>query len=406
MPREDDAQTRPVGGTYTRIEGGYAFIPDPMPPRLVHTGDIDDDVINDKIQLAMMEIGRLDVTSSLIGGAFAHFMPYLAREAVASSMIEGTSTTINDLFRNRVLKDISDEEAKRIKLKEVDNNARALVETLGAVGKTEPISLDLIKRAHRMLFDGVETYPDKFMPGEFRTVQNHIGGKSVTDATYVPPPPDMVEPLMQNLVAYIESAKGPASSLVRCAVAHYQFEAIHPFPDGNGRVGRLLILLMMRRYGLLNTPVLNISRYLLRKRSTYYAMLRAPREHGGWAQWIAFFVDACKEQAQTGLSGMRQLDDLYHEYRERLDRVNRSSNAVVVVDALTENPYITIPIIQRITKLTHGGAADLVRRLVKANILTSVPTHSRIRLYAAFEILDILKSRDAEDEPDATRPAA
>lgn len=385
----EGGERQPVGGRLVPVKGGHAFVPAPLPPRITYTDDIDDEDLGHKVERAMMGIGALNMAGDLIGGAFARMAPYLAREAVESSRIEGTNTTLGDLLRRRALASPHREDDRGMMAREVENNARALEETMDLVSNGAPIDLDIIRRAHRVLFDRLPPYAF-IAPGEFRKVQNWIGGKSIADATYVPPPPEMVAPLMENLINYIEAGKGPISSLTRCAIAHYQFESIHPFPDGNGRVGRILILLMMRKYRLLNTPVLNISRYLLTHRSRYYEMLRAPLGRGGWVHWISFFVDACAEQANRGIASMRSLDSLYQDYRSRLDTVTRSANAIRVVDYLATNPYVTISTVQKATGLKYAGSLYLVRKLVKAGILEAVPTTTKEHLYVASEMMRIL----------------
>jgi len=386
-------QQQPVGGRYEPIPGGRAFVPNALPPRITYTAVIDDEELGHKVERAMMEIGGLNMAGDLIGEAFVRFVPYLAREAVESSKIEGTNTTLSELLKRRVLAGKARDDNEAMMAKEVENNARALEETMALVSDGAPIDLDIIRRAHRILFDGLPQYR-AIEPGEFRTIQNWIGGDGVADATYVPPPPSMVMPLMENLINYIDAGKGPISSLVRCAIAHYQFESIHPFPDGNGRVGRILILLMMKKYGLLNTPVLNISRYLLDHRPRYYDMLRAPRKPGGWVQWIAFFVDACATQAKTGITYMRKLDSLYQEYRKRIEVITRSANAICVIDRIMANPYVTISSVQEATGMKHAGSLYLVHNLVKGDILKPVPTSTRAHLYVAPEVMRILMQRD------------
>lgn len=389
---QDGSQSRPIGGELVPIPGGHAFVPDPLPPRITYVGVTDDEEIAKKAETAMLEIGRLDMAGDLIGSAFAQVVPYLAREAVSSSRIEGVNTSVADLLRRRVFG--GDSGPVGGAAVEAAANARALEETLGMVDNGAPIDLDLILHAHRILFEWLPRRADTMVPGEFRTVQNRIGGTSIASAAYVPPPPDRVLPLMKNLVAYIEAHKGPASSLLRCAVAHSQFESIHPFPDGNGRVGRILILLMMRRYGLLGNTTLNISRHLLERRMTYYDMLRGTRRRGGWARWIAFFADACAERARAGVAAMRLADNLRLEYRGRAGRLGLGDAAARVVDRLAANPYITAEAAGAAAGLDGAGAADLVGRLAGAGILEEVPAGAGEALYVAPGIMRALLGDD------------
>jgi len=397
---QDDGQSGSVGGELVPIPGGRAFVPDPLPPRIAYTGEVSDEDIAKKVEVAMLEIGRLDMAGALIGSAFARVVPYLAREAVASSGIEGISTTVADLLRRRAIGDDSGPAGGAAV--EVAANARALEETLGMVDGGSPIGLDLILHAHKILFEWLPRRADVMVPGEFRTVQNRIGGTSVASAVYVPPPPERVLPLMKNLVAYIEANTEPASSLVRCAVAHYQFESIHPFPDGNGRVGRILILLMMRKYGLLGSTTLNISRHLLERRMTYYDMLRAPRRRGGWPRWIAFFADACAERARAGVEAMTMADNLRLEYRGRAARLGLGDAGARVVDRLAANPYITVEAAGAAAGLDAAGAAGLVGRLAGAGMLEEEPAGDGGKVYVATGIVRALLGGDVGGAPGAS----
>ena len=395
MRKEDDGSHGTVGGMHMPIDGGHAFVPDLLQQEFMPAGESDNVRANDGVRLAMIRLGGLDVAARMATSPFAGSAPHVAREAVASSAIEGTPATLAELFGHTALKSLDSGEARARMVREVANAARALGEMFALVDRGEPITLGLIRRTHAILLDGVPEYTAKFVPGELRTIQNRIGGSSLADATYVPPPPGMVEPFMKNLVGYIEHDTRPESAIVRCAVAHYQFEAIHPFPDGNGRVGRILILLMLRRHGILGAPVLGISEQMLARRMEYYAMLRAPRRRGGWARWIAFLADVCAEQAAVGVSDVCELDGLYRVYRRRLNRVTRSPGAAMVLDALGKNPCVTVRSVRKITGLGHAGASDLVRRLVRAGILAAVQGRSRVRLYVARELLGILGRADA-----------
>jgi len=389
---QDDGQHGPMGGELVPIPGGHAFVPDPLPPRITHTGVPDDEEAAKKAEVAMLEIGRLDMAGDLIGSAFAQVVPYLAREAVPSSGIEGISMGIADLLRRRAL-GVYHGPAGGAAV-EVEANARALEKTLGMVDGGAPISLDLILRAHRILFEWLPRHASMMVPGEFRTAQSRIGGTSISSAAYVPPPPERVLPLMKNLVAYIEADTGPGSALERCAIAHAQFESIHPFPDGNGRVGRILILLMMRRYGLLGTATLNISRHLLERRMTYYDMLRGTRSRGGWARWIAFFADACAERARAGVGAMVRADSLRLEYRGRIAHLGLGDAGARVVDRLAANPYITAEEAAAAAGLDYGGASALAGRLAGAGILVGVSDGAGNDFYFAPEIVHTLLGGD------------
>ena len=382
-----------VGGRQVPIPGGCAFVPDSLPPRVTYTAEVDGEEMGRRIGRAMEGIGGLRAAGARAGGALAHRAPYLAREAVASSRIEGTSTTLDELLRRRALAGEPHGDGRDLMTMEVENNARALEDAMGLVGGGAPIDLGIIRRAHRVLVAGLPQY-GAMAPGEFRDAQNWIGGKGVADATYVPPPPGMVVPLMENLVSYIAAGSGSASPLARCAIAHCQFESIHPFPDGNGRVGRILTLLMMKKYGLLDTPALAISRYLLRHRFRYYDMLRAPRRQGGWAQWIAFFADACAAQATEEISSMKMLGSLCEEYRGRLEGITSSASVTRVIGRIVANPYVTTTSVMEATGMGHADSLHLMRKLVEGGTLEDVPAATGTRLYVAPEMMRILAHGD------------
>lgn len=352
--------------------------------------------LGEKLQVAMMGIGALGGVSGVLGGAVGRLAPYLMGEAVTSSMIEGASTSLNDLFRYRVTRDIAGEEADRMTLREVDNNAHALEYSLERVGSGDRITADLLRDIHRELFRDTGYNPSdtvRYLPGEFRRQQNWIGKRlpgGKTHIVYTPPPPEMVDSLMENLVEYIGAGNGLESSLVRCAVAHYQFEAIHAFPDGNGRVGRILIALMMHKYRILQLPILNLSEYFFDYRDTYLRLLRNVSYSGEWFNWIDFFLDACIAQADIGVRTMKQFASLRQEYASLMQGVSSSAKAASLVDQVLENPYITVPLVSKITGLTPGGASNLVQRAVRVGILKRVPTTSKTGLYVAHKVLAVV----------------
>lgn len=400
--RGDDA-----GGPDARTPFGL----EPLPGDFWPVGGEDERRLGEKIQAAMMGIGSLGGVSGVLGGAVGRLAPYLMGEAVTSSMIEGASTSLNDLFRYRVAKDIAEEEASRMMLREVDNSARALEYSLSRVDSGDRITVNLLKDVHRELFRETGYNPSdtaRYLPGEFRRQQNWIGRRlkgGKTHIVYTPPPPEMVDPLMDNLVEYINSGNGLKSPLVRCAVAHYQFEAIHAFPDGNGRVGRMLIVMMMHKYKILKLPILNLSEYFLDYRDSYLRLLRNVSYSGEWGNWIDFFLDACIAQADAGIRTMKKFASLRKEYTDLMLKTTRSPKAAILVDQVLENPYITVSLVSKITGLSTGGATNLVQKAVRAGMLRRVPTTSKASLYLAHKVLSVVGGGVPEGAGPPDRPA-
>lgn len=386
-----------------RPEARTPFVLEPLPDGFWPVGGRDGQRLGEKLQAAMMGIGSLGGVSGVLGGAVGRLAPYLMGEAVTSSMIEGANTSLNDLFRYRVAKDVAEEEASRMMLREVDNNARALEYSLSRVDSGDRITVGLLKDVHRELFKETGYNPSdtvRYLPGEFRRQQNWIGKRlkgGKTRIVHTPPPPEMVDPLMDNLVDYVNSGDGHKSPLVRCAVAHYQFEAIHAFPDGNGRVGRILIVMMMRKYNVLKLPILNLSEYFFDYRDTYLRLLRNVSYSGEWHNWIDFFLDACIAQADTGIRTMKKFSSLRKEYTDLMLKASSSPKAATLVDQVLENPYITVPLVSKITGLSTGGATNLVQKAVRAGILGRVPTTSKAALYVAHKALSVVGGGDARD---------
>jgi len=204
-------------------------------------------------------------------------------------------------------------------------------------------------------------------------------------------------PLLENLVDYVNADGAADHALVRCAVAHAQFEAIHPFPDGNGRVGRMLISMMMRKYGLLSSQPLALSSSIYMRRAQYYALLRGVTAGGAWAQWIDYFVDVCAEAAEDGSGSVRELVGLRKSYLERLgDRAG--GTMVQVLDSLFENPYITVPMTKRITGMGNRAASMVIEDAIEAGILERLPGRAKTILYVSRGILAAMGERGAPDQ--------
>jgi Fic family protein len=253
-----------------------------------------------------------------------------------------------------------------------------------------PISLGLIRALHAELMNGVRG--GRATPGAFRAIQNYIAppGAAFAQARYVPPPPLQMHDALLALEHYTQ-APHDFPPLVRLALIHYQFEAIHPFVDGNGRTGRLLISLLLGHWQLLPLPLLYLSAYFERHRRDYYDLLLAVSEQGAWADWVRFFLAGVSEQARDAIRRAGRLQDLREEWRDTLARTGGTAVTLRLVDALFTAPALTVTMARDLLNISYPGAKDNIEKLAAAGILYSVPDTPRGRLYLAPAILRVLR---------------
>jgi Fic family protein len=372
------------------IEGGdapiHAFVPNPLEPAIA----FDMPLIN-SLGAAERALGELDSEGRHMVNPHLLIRPFMTKETQLSSLIEGTQATIDEVYEVQAgqlqLAGTSVPEA-RGEVREVINHILALERALARV-ETLPLSLRLLREAHEDLLKGVRGQEQA--PGEFRRSQNFIGapGSTLRSATYVPPP---VNELMTSLGAfekYIHAAS-ELRPLVRIALIHYQFEAIHPFRDGNGRVGRMLISLLLQEYGLLSHPLLYLSAYFEANRGTYYERLLGVTQKGAWEEWVRFFLDGVAMQATAAVTISQRLRDLRNEWREQVSRARASANLLRIIDALFAAPYVTVGDVQRLLAVTDAAARYSVERLVSEGILAPVGESNYRRRYRAGDVLRIL----------------
>jgi Fic family protein len=310
--------------------------------------------------------------------------PFLTREAVLSSRIEGTQATLGEILASDAgaVVDRSPDD-----LKEVANYVAALdygIERL----KTLPLSTPLILEIHEKLMHDVRG--EHATPGEFRRTQNWIGppGCAMMDATYVPPPPDMLAECMAGLEAFLQDVTLPP--LVQIALAHYQFEAIHPFLDGNGRVGRLLITLFLVERGVLPTPMLYLSAFFEATRNHYYEMLRSVSSQGNWEAWLVYFFNGIARQAEDALNRAETINDLMAKWRAEV-AVIASRVLPQTLDCLAANPYITAKKLSVDLGIAFTTAQRAIDKLVSLGIVKEIRQTRRDRVYCAQGILDVLE---------------
>lgn len=364
-----------------RSERGYhAFAPPPLPP------EVEFDLgLASALSAADRAVGELaGIGRTLPSAAFlVHSM--MRREAVLSSRIEGTEATMSDL----VLFELQPNASKQgSDVEEVLNYVTALGHVL-APERRLPLSLPLLREAHRVLLTGVRG--GYATPGEFRRSQNWIGppGCVLDTASYVPPPPELLWGCLDAFEKYLH-AEHVLPPLITIACLHYQFEAIHPFIDGNGRVGRLLVTLLLVEWGLLPAPLLDLSAYLEPRRDEYYARLLAVSTQGDWTGWIRFFLSVLENQAIDARNRAVALHSLRQDYRTRVTSARASSLLPQLVDALFETPAMTINRAAEILGVTHRAATQNVVKLVDMGVLTEIESPGRVRLFLAAEILRTL----------------
>jgi Fic family protein len=311
--------------------------------------------------------------------------PYLRREAVASTRIEGTQSTLSEVLSAEAQSLVETEDQR-----EVLNYVRALETGLRRLA-TLPLSKRLIREIHGELLRGVRG--QERTPGEFRRTQNWIGGSNPSNALFVPPPADLLEDALDDLESFLhEDVQLPI--LVRCALAHFQFETIHPFLDGNGRLGRLLIVFYLVERGAIGQPLLYLSAYFERNREAYVARLQGVRERGEVDGWLSFFLRGVATQAKSAIDSADALLRLREEFRDRLRHARARGQAVNAAEALIANPFVTAPNLSRTLNVTRQGAQYVIASLDRAGIIAPVRGDARPALYVANEVLDVLQRDD------------
>ena len=302
------------------------------------------------------------------------------KESVHSSSIEGTRSTIGDMYRSE--KGSVDETARR-DIEEINNYREALLNGIEQLRNGRKIDIKLLHDLHRTLLRGVRG--SNKSPGEFKSSQNAIGtpGDTLETAKMVPAPPSAVDRLIDNLLTYIDSDEDP---LIKIALVHYQFETIHPYRDGNGRIGRLLIMLLLEKEGILTYPAIYLSEYFDKNRDRYIDLLFEVSAEDRFQEWFSFFLGALKEQTKKSFDMISGLDS----YRKQLNSLCCSKTETDLVDLLFVNPYITSKDVMDKCGISLPTATKLISKMESAGVLREVTGRKRNRLYVADGILDIL----------------
>lgn len=368
-------------GKYIKCTGYEAFVPDPLPPEIVWT-----DRLIRSLSDADCLVGQLSGEGKQLPNQHLLIRPFIKREAVLSSRIEGTQATLGELLANEagaIVNRSPDD------LREVGNYVTALDYGIKRL-ETLPLSLRLIREVHEKLMEGVQG--NHATPGEFRKTQNWIGpaGCTLQNATCVPPSPDLLKGCLGTWEQFLRVQKIPP--LVQVGLLHYQFEAIHPFLDGNGRVGRLLIILFLVERKVLTAPFLYISAFFEATRSEYYNLLLAVSRESKWNQWLEYFLNGIARMSEDVLSRAERINLLLQSWKERIAG-QKPKILFDVIDLLAENPFWSMKKISERLQVAFTTAQRAINVLVEKEVLSQVDNAQRGRVFCANAIMKIL------DEP-------
>lgn len=375
----------PEAGRVVRSPRGYfAFIPAPLPPAIRYDAEL---VL--ALSRADSSLSELSGLGRLLPNPHLLIAPYVRKEAVLSSKIEGTTTDLSELLQDEAGAELPSRDPNDVR--EVRNYVRALEYGVTRLN-TLPLSLRLVRELHERLMRGVRG--DRATPGEFRRSQNWIGapGSTPGTASYVPPPVEELQACLEAWEKFLHQ-RDKIPDLVQCALMHEQFEAIHPFLDGNGRVGRLLITLFLIERDRLSQPLLYLSAYIERNRSAYYELLQRVRTRGDWRSWILYFLRGVAEISNEAVGRSGRLMDLRENLRKK---IAGRRNAERLLEKLFENPYVTVAGAAKLLGVTNPTARKSVKHLQTAGILSETTGREWGRLYLARPILKILEMEGKE----------
>lgn len=345
---------------------------------------IDDMKVLQLLSLADRQVGRLDMYSEYVN-IDLYIQMHIAKEATQSSKIEGTQTNMEEAF----LKKEYIAQEKRDDWEEVQNYIQAMNHAV-ALLHTLPFSSRLIKQTHKILLQGVRG--EHKLPGEYRTSQNWIGGASINDATFIPPVHATVNELISDIEKFANDEQNPMPDLLKIALIHYQFETIHPFLDGNGRVGRLLITLYLVNKGILKRPILYLSDFFEQHRTLYYDNLMRVRTHNDISQWFKFFLTGVIETAKKGVETFNAIMLLSKHTEEKTTKIGaRSADAHKVIEHLYSNPIIDAQKVSEVIGKNPQSAYQLITKLEGLKIIEEITGAQRNRLYVFGEYLNIFE---------------
>lgn len=388
---ERRAATSSRAGRYVRQPSGYrAFIPEPLPPRPPVQVEEEMQVL---LSQADRALGRLDGSIQTLPHPDLFVYMYVRKEAVLSSQIEGTQSSLQDVLAAEA-KILAPDRPRDVD--EVVNYVRAMNHGLAYLAEL-PVSVRLIREIHTKLLEGVRG--SHLTPGQLRTSQNWIGpgGCTLNEATFVPPPPHEVPQALNDLERFLH-ADTHLPLLIKIGLAHAQFETIHPFLDGNGRIGRLLITFLLCEQQVLVKPVLYLSHYFKRHRQAYYDQLQSVRDAGTWEQWLAFFLRGVVEVSGEATETARRILTLRGEHRRAItENLGRAAgNGYRVLEHLYEHPIVSVNDVRELIGTTYPAANQLVARLVDAGILHEFTGQARNRRFIYRSYIQLFHDSDSE----------
>ncbi len=379
--------TRPPQGRYVKVatvgEAFRAFVPAPLPP----APPIDwTPRLRAKFDAALVAVGRLDALTDLLPNASLVLYGFVRKEAVLSSMIEGTQASLADLL----LFELHEEPGVPVEdTREVSRYVAALDHGLKRLRGGFPLSMRLVREVHKVLLGAGRG--GRLAPGEFRKTQVWIGGTRPGNAVFVPPPANELTGCLTPLERFLHDAPDVTPSLAKAAMVHVQFETIHPFLDGNGRVGRLLIALQLAADGLLREPLLYLSLHFKEHRQTYYELLNRVREKGDWETWLEFFADAVLSSATQAAGSARRLLDLASKDAARIEELGRpAASALALHRVLQRQPIATAASLAKATKLTPATVNKALAHLEHLHIVTELTKRQRGRVFSYAKYTAIL----------------
>jgi Fic family protein len=375
------------GSVVTTLEGYQAFVPAELPRQMSYSKEV-----VEALDAATGALHRLAGVGRLLPHAAILMGPHVRLEAVLSSRIEGTQSNVDDLLRFESGQTIKDGELHD-DVSEVRNYLSALDYGLSRVGEV-PIGVRLLRELHSKLLRGVRG--DYATPGEFRKTQNWIGGSNPSNAIFVPPPVDEMRKSIADWEKFVNESSFPL--LIQLALAHYQFEAIHPFLDGNGRVGRLLIPLMLCERGVLHQPLLYLSVYFERYRSRYYDLLLSTSTDGDLDPWLCFFLEGVRSQSADAEERTVRLVELQASVRDELQQSRVTLTALRLADLLFASPYVTARLVQDRLDVKAPTAQAAIEALVELGHLREVTGRSRGRVYFANRVFEAVYQETSEQQ--------
>ena len=347
--------------------------------------EIQMDQLYSSLEKATLALGELNNLTKNIPNPLLFIYMYVRKEALLSSQIEGTQSSFSDLilFESQQMPNVSLDDVE-----EVSNYVKAINYGIKKLKNGFPLSLRLIREIHAILLSGMRG--DNKSPGEFRKSQNWIGGTRPGNALFVPPSPELMMKFLGNLEEFFHNPNQLA--LIKAGISHAQFETIHPFLDGNGRIGRLLIILLLYANGVLEEPILYLSLYLKQNRNTYYNLLQDTRDHGAWEAWLEFFLDGIYQTSKQAIETIKQINELFVVDQANVGNLGRIRfSCTKVLKYMQKLPQVSVDIISRELKISAPTARSVLNCMVKIEVLQEITGKKRDKIYVYKNYLNILE---------------